>query len=79
MPYWDESVYYEIPRSKALELIRISEELHGMCLELVDLVIKGKAYGRFDMPDLFIQALEKSWQKSPLRSIQYRLNTSEEK
>lgn len=48
MPYWDESVYYQISSAKAIELARISEELHSMCLELVDVIIKGKAYGRFD-------------------------------
>lgn len=65
-PYWDESAYYALTPTECDVLKRASEELHQMCLEVVDKIIRGGVYARFDVPDHFIEAIERSWRQRDL-------------
>ena len=75
--YWDESAYYQFSLEQIeQDLEEPTEELHQMCLEVVDKVVKDEQLlNRFCIPEDFWQAIANSWyQKDP--SLYSRLDFS---
>ncbi|RCG27215.1 glutathionylspermidine synthase family protein [Sphaerisporangium album] len=62
-PYWDESVYYAFTMPEILELERVTEDLHGMCLEAVDHVITRERYADFRIADWLHEPIRQSWKR----------------
>lgn len=61
VPYWDESVYYEMEMSEILFIEKATTELWDICLGAVQHVIDNNLYGRFGIPTWIIPQIEKSW------------------
>lgn len=63
-PYWDESAYYQFTLKQVeQDLEAPTEELHQMCLHVVDLVSKDdELLKRFAIPEDYWQAIANSWQ-----------------
>ncbi len=64
--YWDESAYYQF-RLEQIErdLEDPTAELHQMCLEVVDRVVKSEEWlERFRIPEPFWDAVRQSWQNA---------------
>jgi glutathionylspermidine synthase len=61
VPYWDESVYYEMEMSEVLFIEKATAELWDLCLGAVQHVIDNNLYSRFNIPEWIIPQIEKSW------------------
>ncbi len=59
--YWDESAYYEFDAQDVEALETSSQELHNLCLEAVDRIIKKKDFDRFHIPLQARAAITRSW------------------
>ncbi|MCY7294486.1 glutathionylspermidine synthase family protein [Alteromonas sp. a30] len=62
-PYWDETAYYQFSLEQIENDIEApTEEIHQMCLEVVDNVVKDEELLRlFQIPELFWQQIADSW------------------
>lgn len=62
-PYWDESAYYQFTLQQIeRDLEGPTEEIHQLCLAVVDLVAKDdELLSKFQIPELFWQAILDSW------------------
>jgi glutathionylspermidine synthase len=64
--YWKEDVCYQFTAAQVDELEQASQELHAMCLEAVDQVIRRGRLGQLGIPDNFWHAIAHSWaQREP--------------
>lgn len=61
VPYWDESVYYEMEMSEILLIEKATAELWDLSLGAVQHVMDNNLYGRFGIPDWIVPQIEKSW------------------
>jgi glutathionylspermidine synthase len=61
-PYWDESACYRFTRSEVDSLDLASAELHSLCLEAVEEVIRINMFARLKIPENFVSAIIKSWE-----------------
>ena len=61
--YWDESAFYELTSDEVDQLEAVTDELYGMCLELVERVVREELYERLAIPPKFRQYVEKSWER----------------
>ncbi len=62
--YWDESCYYEFSLKQIDEIEDATNELHGMCLNAIENVIRKKEYSDFCIPDYAIPMIESSWKNA---------------
>ncbi|QFG25606.1 glutathionylspermidine synthase family protein [Actinomadura sp. WMMB 499] len=62
-PYWDESVHYVFDLDEILELERVVEELHDMCLQVVEHVVSTGRYHVLGLPDWVAPLVEASWRR----------------
>lgn len=60
-PYWDESVHYVFEMDEVLALEAVVEELHGMCLQVVEHVVSTGRYHVLGIPDWVAPLIERSW------------------
>ena len=63
LPYWDESAYYEFTADQIDKLEEVTEELYGMCLKLVDRVVRNDLFERLAIPAPFREYVTRSWEK----------------
>lgn len=61
VPYWDESVYYEMEMSEILFIEKATAELWDLCLGAVQHVMDNKLYHKFGIPEWIVPQIEKSW------------------
>lgn len=61
VPYWDESVYYEMEMSEILFIEKATATLWDLCLGAVQHVMDNNLYGKFGIPDWIVPQIEKSW------------------
>lgn len=61
VPYWDESVCYRFTEAEIDGLDDLGVELHAMCLEIVDDLVRRGDYAGFALPDGAIGRIEASW------------------
>lgn len=62
-PYWDESVHYVFTMGEVLALEETVEELHRMCLDTVDHVVRTGNYAPFGIPEWVHPFIEESWRR----------------
>ena len=64
-PYWDESAYYQFSLKQIeSDLEEPTEEIHQMCLAVVDEVVKDEQWlQKFQIPQPFWQQILDSWQQ----------------
>lgn len=74
-PYWDESAYYQFSlRQIEQDIEAPTEELHQMCLHIVELVVKDEQLlNQFKIPEPFWNTIANSW-KSNQPSLYSRLD-----
>ncbi len=65
VPYWDESAYYEFTMAEVLEIERVTERLHGMCLNAAQYVIDNKMFSRFHIPGNMVDYICATWEAEP--------------
>jgi glutathionylspermidine synthase len=61
VPYWDESVYYEMEMNEILFIEKATAELWDLCLGAVQHVMDNKLYHKFGIPEWIVPLIEKSW------------------
>ncbi len=64
-PYWDETAYYQFSlRQIEQELEDPTAELHQMCLEVVNTVVRDEQWlEKFQIPSMMWQQVYDSWQR----------------
>ncbi|GLZ11095.1 glutathionylspermidine synthase [Actinomadura sp. NBRC 104425] len=62
-PYWDESVHYVFEMDEVLALEEVVEELHRMCLQVVEHVVKTGRYHVLGIPEWVAPLIEESWRR----------------
>ena len=61
VPYWDESVYYEMGMDEILLIEKATAELWDLSLGAVQHVIDNHLYAQFAIPEWIVPQIEKSW------------------
>ncbi|MDB5249344.1 MAG: glutathionylspermidine synthase family protein [Segetibacter sp.] len=61
VPYWDESVYYELSMTEVHQIEKATADLWDLCLGAVQHVMDNKLYHLFNIPDWLIPYIEKTW------------------
>jgi glutathionylspermidine synthase len=61
LPYWDESAFYEFTSAQIDHLDDVTTELNGMCLQLVERVVREELFGLLGIPPLFWDFVRSSW------------------
>ncbi|MCX5805694.1 MAG: glutathionylspermidine synthase family protein [Proteobacteria bacterium] len=61
LPYWDESVHYELESDQIDHIESVTNELYEMCLKLVDYVLWNNLNEKLDIPEKYFQYAKKSW------------------
>jgi glutathionylspermidine synthase len=59
--YWDESAYYEFNADQIDALEKAANDVHGLCLEAVEHVIRTDRFDRFQIPPDWIRYVKHSW------------------
>lgn len=62
-PYWDESAYFSFEQEDIEILEKATNELHQICLQAVDHVVRNGLYSQFRIHEWFIPYIEESWRK----------------
>ncbi|WP_174548802.1 glutathionylspermidine synthase family protein [Actinomadura formosensis] len=62
-PYWDESVHYVFDMIEVLALETAVEELHRMCLDVVEHVVSTGRYHALGIPGWVAPLIEESWRR----------------
>ena len=62
VPYWDESVYYEMELAEVLAIEKATAELWDLSLGAVQHVIDNSLYAKFGIPEWIVPQIEKSWE-----------------
>ncbi len=62
--YWEESVCYGFSAAQVDRLEDASAELHGMCLEAVDRVVREGRYEQLAVPEPYRERVERSWRQA---------------
>jgi glutathionylspermidine synthase len=60
-PYWDESAYYSFTMDEILFIEKTTAELWDMCLAAVQYVIDHNLYNHFQIPQLYLPYIAKTW------------------
>lgn len=60
--YWDESACYQFTRSEVDALDVATSELHSLCLEAVEEVIRRNLFSRLCIPEIFVPRIISSWE-----------------
>ena len=63
LPYWDESVYYEFTSKQIDHLEDVTQRLLGMCLELVEYVVRNNLLKQLGIPEQYHDYVRASWQE----------------
>ncbi|ACY98045.1 MULTISPECIES: glutathionylspermidine synthase family protein [Thermomonospora] len=62
-PYWDESAYYSFTMAEVLGLEDTVTELHRMCLNAVDHVVREGRFGDYGIPERWWEPIAESWRR----------------
>ncbi len=60
-PYWNEGAYYTFTAAEVDTLEAATNELHSLCLELVDRIVTSGRYEELGIPKAFLPLIEDSW------------------
>lgn len=61
--YWDESCYYKFNAKQIDDIEEATNNLHKLCLEAVDYVIKNNLFSILKIPQIAIPLIKKSWER----------------
>lgn len=61
--YWGEGSCYRFTAAQIDEIEAATQELHGMCLDAVDHVIKTNRFNDFKIPQEFLPLIKNSWEE----------------
>jgi glutathionylspermidine synthase len=61
--YWDERACYTFSAEEVDRIEEVTEELHRLCLQAVDYVVKKNLYGRLGIPEKFAPLIRESWRR----------------
>lgn len=61
--YWDERAYWEFTLEQIETVEDAADELHRLCLDAVDWVIRNRSYQPFNLPDGAVPLIEESWRR----------------
>jgi glutathionylspermidine synthase len=64
VPYWIEDACYELTEREVDTLEDATAELHAMCLDAMDRVVRGALWGGFGFDERAIALIERSWRTS---------------
>lgn len=64
--YWIENYEFEFTEKQINELKTASKELHFMCLDLVEDIVKKGDYEKYKIQSLYWESIEKSWKNKEL-------------
>lgn len=73
VPYWSEGVCYRFTAEEVDQLEAATEELHGMCLSLVEDTVKAGDYHPFSLGSEAAALVERSW-KAQERALMGRMD-----
>lgn len=62
VPYWDETAHYQFEAAEIDRIERASNDLHAMCLEAVEHIIRENLFNRFRLPEEWITYVVESWE-----------------
>ncbi|MBP2704466.1 glutathionylspermidine synthase family protein [Microbispora sp. RL4-1S] len=62
-PYWDESVHYAFTLGQVEDLELVVSELHDMCLQAVDHVVKTRGFAAYGIPEWLWRPITRSWER----------------
>jgi glutathionylspermidine synthase len=62
-PYWNETACYRFSSEEIDTIEAAAQELHVICLQAVDFVIRNRHYDKFGIPDFYIPYIEESWRR----------------
>ncbi|WP_106398173.1 glutathionylspermidine synthase family protein [Actinocorallia populi] len=62
-PYWDESVHYVLEMDEVLHLEEVVEELHRMCLQAAEHVVRTGRYEVLGIDERLVPLIEESWRR----------------
>ncbi|CAB4161890.1 Gsp Glutathionylspermidine synthase [uncultured Caudovirales phage] len=64
--YWDESVAYEFKMDEILAIEKATEQLHFMCLEVVEYIVnkRPELMSKFDIPTEYRNYIRDSWNRA---------------
>jgi glutathionylspermidine synthase len=74
-PYWNENACYHFKAREIDELETATNEIHALCLELVDHVVRKRRYDELNIPLCARPLIEASWRKHD-KSLYGRLDFS---
>lgn len=63
IPYWDETAYYSFRMESVLELERVTNELHQLCIEAAQHVIDKGRFGELAIPKEAVPRIIKTWEE----------------
>jgi glutathionylspermidine synthase len=63
VPYWDETVYYELEMDEVMQIEKATIALWDLCLGAVQHVMDRQLYGLFNIADWLIPYIERTWQE----------------
>jgi len=61
--YWDESACYAFSSGQVDRLEEVTGELHTMCLEAADVVVRTRRFGEFAIPAQYHDLVAESWKR----------------
>ena len=61
--YWEEQVCYRFEPAEIDRLDDVTAELHGMCLEAIDHIVRQGRYDELAVPDRYRDRIAASWQR----------------
>ncbi|MDP2937275.1 MAG: glutathionylspermidine synthase family protein [Dehalococcoidia bacterium] len=64
IPYWDETAYYSFRMESVLELERVTNELHQLCIEAAQHVIVKGRFGELAIPKEAVPRIIKTWEEA---------------
>jgi glutathionylspermidine synthase len=62
-PYWDESACYELTAAEVDVLEATTAELHRLCMEAVDRVVREDRFREMRIPELYAGLIRRSWNR----------------
>jgi glutathionylspermidine synthase len=61
-PYWHESAHYTFTMAEVLRIEEATRELHALCLDAAESVIRERRYAELAIPERAIPLIEHSWE-----------------
>ena len=62
-PYWDESACYELTAREVDVLEKAAHDLHYLCIDAAEAVIKNNWWSRLGIPAAAVPAIRRSWER----------------